>query len=153
MGVVEQIAEHHVRRPLALLRPYAESYTGYHYAGFEPGVHMGLPSRHVTFIISFDDRLELTVLPDGRHRPTTFDAMVGGLHTTPAVIRHDGNQHGIQLHLTPAGARGAVRTAGRCAGLDGRAARRRCGAAGRRAARAPRCRGHAGPSASPCSSG
>jgi AraC-like DNA-binding protein len=106
MGVVEQVAEHHVRRPLALLRPYADSYTGYRYAGFEPGVHMGLPSRHVTFIISFDDRLELTVLPDGRHRPTTFDAMVGGLHTTPAVVRHDGSQHGIQLHLTPAGTRG-----------------------------------------------
>jgi len=106
MGVAEQIAEHHVRRPLTLLRPYAAFYTGYHYAGFEPGVHMGLPSRYVTFIVSFDDRLELTVLPDGRHRTTAFDAMVGGLHTTPAVVRHDGNQHGIQLHLTPAGARG-----------------------------------------------
>ena len=64
---------------------------------------MGLPSRHLTFVISFDAPLELAVLPDGSHRPTRFDAMVGGFHTTPAVIRHDGSQHGIQLALTPAG--------------------------------------------------
>ena len=31
--------------------------------------------------------------------------MLGGLHTTPAVIRHDGSQHGIELNVTPAGAR------------------------------------------------
>ena len=45
------------------------------------------------------------MLPDGTRRPTTFDAMLGGFHTVPAVIRHDGSQHGIQLHVTPAGAR------------------------------------------------
>jgi len=95
-----------VRRPLALLRPYVDFYVGYHYAGFEPGQHMGLPSRHLTFVVSFDAPLELAVLPDGTSNPTTFDAMVSGLHTSPAVIRHDGAQHGIQLHLTPAGARG-----------------------------------------------
>lgn len=95
-----------MRRPLALLRPYVDFYVGYHYAGFEPGQHMGLPSRHLTFVISFDDPLELTVLPDGTRRPTTFDAVVTGFHTSPAVIRHNGTQHGIQLHLTPGGARG-----------------------------------------------
>ena len=102
----EQIAEQRIHRPIALLRPYVDSYVGYHYAGFEPGQHMGLPSRHLTFVISFDDPLELAVLPDGARRPTTFDALVGGFHTTPAVIRHDGSQHGIQLQVTPAGARG-----------------------------------------------
>ena len=66
---------------------------------------MGLPSRHVTFVISFDDPLELAVLPDGTRRPTRFDAVVSGFHTRPAVIRHDGTQHGVQLQVTAAGAR------------------------------------------------
>ena len=104
--MAEQIAEHRRRRPISLLQPFIDSYVGYRYAGFEPGRHMGLPSKHLTFIISFDQQLELTVLPDGSHRTTRFDAMVGGLHTTPAVIRHDGTQHGLELSLTPAGARG-----------------------------------------------
>lgn len=104
--MAEQTAEHRQRRPIVLLRPFTERIVGYRYAGFEPGRHMGLPSKHLTFVISFDQQLELTVLPDGSHRTMRFDAMVSGLHTTPAVIRHDGTQHGIQLSLTPAGARG-----------------------------------------------
>ncbi len=70
MAVAEQITEHHVRRPPALLRRTSTRYVGYHYAGYEAGQHMGLPSRHVTFVISFDDPLELAVLPDGTRRPT-----------------------------------------------------------------------------------
>jgi AraC-like DNA-binding protein len=103
---VDQIAEGVVHRPPALLRPYVESYVGYRYVGFPPGEHMGLPSRHLTFVISFDQPLELSRLPDGSERVVTFDALLGGLHTTPAVIRHNGTQHGIQLQVTPAGARG-----------------------------------------------
>ena len=107
MGVaVDQIAEGVVHRPPALLQPYVESYVGYRYAGFPPGEHVGLPSRHLTFVISFDQRLELSRLPDGREELMTFDALLGGLHTSPALIRHDGTQHGIQLQVTPAGARG-----------------------------------------------
>jgi AraC-like DNA-binding protein len=101
----EQIAESFVRRPPALLQPYVESYVGYHYAGFSPGEHRGLPSRHLTFVISFDGPLNLSVLPDGTRPWSSFDALLGGFHTTPAVISHDGNQHGIQLQVTPAGAR------------------------------------------------
>jgi AraC-like DNA-binding protein len=102
---VDQIAEGVVHRPPALLQPYVESYVGYRYTGFPPGEHMGLPSRHLTFVISFDQPLELSRLPDGTEAVTTFDALLGGLHTSPAVIRHDGTQHGIQLQVTPAGAR------------------------------------------------
>jgi len=98
-----------VRRPPDVLRPYVESYVGYHFSGFAPGEHMGLPSRHLTFIVAFDAPLELTRLPDGSHRTERFDTLVGGLHTTPAVIRHDGNQHGIQLQVTPEGSRALFR--------------------------------------------
>jgi AraC-like DNA-binding protein len=102
---VTTVAESPTWRPPDLLRPYVSGYTGYRYLGFEPGQHMGLPSRHVTFVLPFDAPLELTVLPNGDPTPRRFNALVSGFHTTPAVIRHDGNQHGIQLHVTPAGAR------------------------------------------------
>ncbi len=101
----EQITEGLVHQPPVLLQPYVESYVGYRFSGFPPGEHVGLPSRHLTFVISFDTPLELSRLPDGTDRPATFDALLGGLHTTPAVIRHDGTEHGIQLQVTPAGAR------------------------------------------------
>ena len=45
------------------------------------------------------------MLPDGAHSPRRFEALVSGFHTTPVVIRHDGNQRGIQLRVTPAGVR------------------------------------------------
>ncbi len=102
---VDQVAEHRARRPVDALLPYVDHYVGYRYAGFEAGQHIGLPSRHLTFVISFDEPLELVVLPDGRRRPSRFDAVVSGFHTRPAIIRHDGTQHGIQLAITPAGAR------------------------------------------------
>jgi AraC-like DNA-binding protein len=105
-GFADPIAESVVHRPPALLQPYVETYVGYRYAGFPPGEHMGLPSRHLTLVISFDAPVELAVLPDGTEGPWTYDALLGGLHTSPAVIRHDGFQHGIQLAVTPAGARG-----------------------------------------------
>jgi AraC-like DNA-binding protein len=73
--------------------------------GFEPGVHVGLPSGHLTFVLPFDAPLELSLLPDGSTAPQRFDAIVSGFHTRPAHIAHDGNQRGIQLHVTPAGAR------------------------------------------------
>lgn len=101
----EQVAEQHAWCPPPLLRHAVDHYTGYRYAGFEPGRHMGLPSRHLTFIISFDQPLDLTMVVDGRRTSSTFDAVVSGFHTAPAVIRHDGSQHGIQLHVTPPGAR------------------------------------------------
>lgn len=64
---------------------------------------MGLPSRSLTFIVAFDEPLDVTTAIDGSHRDTYW-AMLGGLHGAPAVIRHDGRQHGVQLNVTPRGA-------------------------------------------------
>lgn len=98
-------AETALRRPHELLAPYVSGYTGYRLTGFAPGEHKGLPSRHLTFIVQFDAPLQLVMDPGGRAEVQQFDALLSGLHTRPAVIRHDGTQHGVQLHLTPAGAR------------------------------------------------
>jgi AraC-like DNA-binding protein len=78
---------------------------GYEQRGFPAGEHHGLPSRSLTFVIPFEAPLELAGGPDGRPGDLAMDTCVGGLHTTPVMIRHDGTQVGIQLSLTPAGAR------------------------------------------------
>jgi AraC-like DNA-binding protein len=100
--ITGQVAESVTYRPPPPLRAFVESAVGYHYAGFEPGVHRGLPSRHLTVVVSLDRPLDMT-LPD--ETPLSFDALAGGLHAAPVAIHHDGVQHGVQLQLTPLGAR------------------------------------------------
>jgi AraC-like DNA-binding protein len=90
--------------PGEALAPHVGRCLGYRLAGFEPGTHGGLPSEYLTMVIGLGEATHVDELPDGS-AGTSFDALVGGLHTRPAVIRHDGSQHGIQLGLTPAGAR------------------------------------------------
>lgn len=100
-----RIAEQVIGRPAPALAPYVQDYTGYHQAGFEPGFHAGLPSRHLTFIVSLDAPVDCVAVPDPAQPGDRFDALLGGLHASPALIRHDGNQRGVQLQLTPLGAR------------------------------------------------
>ncbi|WP_434967395.1 helix-turn-helix domain-containing protein [Janibacter indicus] len=83
------------------LTPFVEAMVGYRITGASPGTHVGMPSGTVTLVLSLDAPLDL-VGPDGREG--RFDAVVAGLHDRPALIRHDGSQHGVQLDLTPAGA-------------------------------------------------
>ncbi len=77
--------------------------TGYHARMAAPGVHHGLPSTALTAILAFDEPIDVSWPHDrerGRHR-----AMVSGLHAGPALIHYDRVQHGIQLDVTPFGAR------------------------------------------------
>lgn len=78
--------------------------TGYRYAGLPAGVHVGMPSTTITLVISLDDGLVVS-WPAGGAPPRRYDAVVSGLHDRPAHIHHGGTQEGIQLDLTPAGAR------------------------------------------------
>ncbi len=61
-----------------------------------------MPSPEVTVIITFGEPIAL--LPD-TGPPATFDALASGLSSAPVIIAHTGFQHGIQLSLTPSGAR------------------------------------------------
>jgi AraC-like DNA-binding protein len=103
--MTEPVAEQRVGRPSALVRDYVDGYSGYDMRGFPPGQHMGLPSRHLTLVVQFDAPITLSRFPDGSSQPQRFESLIGGFHTTPAVIEHDGNQRGVQLHITAAGAR------------------------------------------------
>ncbi|KAA5834226.1 helix-turn-helix domain-containing protein [Saccharopolyspora hirsuta] len=67
-----------------------------------PGVHRGLPSSSLTAIITLDETVDVT-FDTGQHM--SYTALVGGLHSKPATIQHGEFQHGIQLGLTPLGAR------------------------------------------------
>jgi AraC-like DNA-binding protein len=94
-----------VHRPHPALRTYVAAAVGYRHEGFPPGEHLGLPSPWLTVVLTLDDPLEMAAHPDPAQSPGRFDALVGGLHTRPARIVHPGRQAGIQLSLTPQGAR------------------------------------------------
>jgi AraC-like DNA-binding protein len=89
------------RRAAPALRALVDGYSGYRLGG-PPGVHRGLPSPWLTLIVTLDDPL-LVGWP-GRD-VVSYDALVGGLHTRPAQVVHPGRQSGVQVALSPLGAR------------------------------------------------
>jgi AraC-like DNA-binding protein len=99
------IDEHAGRAPAPSLRPLVSSYAGYRQAGVAPRRHRGLPSPSLTFILTLDEPLVIAAHPDPRQPAGTYDTLLGGLHTTPALVTHDGSWSGVQLGLTPLGAR------------------------------------------------
>ena len=86
------------------LRPYVAWLGAYDVDMGVPGIHRGLPSTTVTFVLPCDDPLEVewSGVPDSR---MTGWSSVSGLHDRPAEIRHRGHQRGVQLALTAEGAR------------------------------------------------
>ncbi|MBB4685250.1 helix-turn-helix domain-containing protein [Amycolatopsis jiangsuensis] len=90
-----------VRPPHPVLRPLVSRYIGYAQDDVTLAVHRGLPSRHVTLVISLADPVQCAGLPgEGR-----WQAMVGGLHTAPALITQSRLQRGLHLELDPLGVR------------------------------------------------
>jgi AraC-like DNA-binding protein len=107
------------RAPLPVLRPLVAAYQGYRQEGLPPGTHRGLPSPYLTLIITLDDPLTVARHPDPLAAPGRYTTLAGGLHTTPAIISHDGRQSGIQLAVSPLGARALFKMpAGELAGTD-----------------------------------
>ena len=91
--------------PAPALGELVGSYVGYRDAGVPPANHRGLPSPGLTVIFTLDDKLTIAEHPDPAQPAGSFDTLVGGLHTRPALITHQGCQSGIQLALNPLGAR------------------------------------------------
>ena len=48
---------------------------------------------------------DVVVQPGTSEAPGSFRTVVGGLHTTPALIAHQGFQHGVQLDVSPLASR------------------------------------------------
>ena len=97
----ELLSEGLVRTPASALRPFVESYRGYRLEGHPAGVHHGVPSRHLPFMLSFDRPVVTTAEGETASRW----AFAGGLHDRAATIVHDRNQHGMAIQVTPMGAR------------------------------------------------
>jgi AraC-like DNA-binding protein len=97
--------EHETAVPAPALAPLIRRYIGYRYARLRPGTHLGLPSPDLTVVLSLGPQTRLASMPDPRQRPRAFDALVGGLHTRPAVLAFDHEVFGIELDMTPRGAR------------------------------------------------
>jgi AraC-like DNA-binding protein len=109
--------------PAAPLRGLLGWYSGYRQEGLQPACHRGLPSPYLTLIITLDDPLTVARHPDPADRPGDYLTLAGGLHTVPALITHAGRQSGIQVGLSPLGARALLgRPAGELAGRDVEAA-------------------------------
>lgn len=85
------------------LRPYVVSRVAYDVDFGAPGVHRGLPSTALTFVLPLDEQLRVGWLGTvGEHSAWSS---LSGLHAAPAAVHHTGSQRGIQLALTLAGAR------------------------------------------------
>jgi AraC-like DNA-binding protein len=113
------VGESAVGVPGPALRPFVSSYAGYHQRGIAPGNHRGLPSPYVTMIVTLHDPLLIRNRGSRNADLSRYDALVGGLHSVPVRIVHHGFQSGIQLSLTPLGARALLGVpAGSLAGLD-----------------------------------
>jgi AraC-like DNA-binding protein len=103
--MAERTVEALAQLPAPPLRSFIDRYVAYRLQGFPAGIHRGLPSRHLTLIVSIGPPIEVDSMPDPRQSPGTYMAVLGGLHSSPAIIRHDGNQSGIAIELTPPGTR------------------------------------------------
>ncbi len=108
-----------IRPPHPVLRPLVSRYVGYEQDDVSLAVHRGLPSRHVTLIISLQDPVRML----GRTQAFSTQGLVGGLHTEPVLIGQGRTQGGIHLELLPFGVRAllgvsAAELSGRVVGLD-----------------------------------
>ena len=116
---MEPVHEWAHRRPAPPLVPFVAGYQGYRLAGMPPARHAGLPSPFLTLIISLHEPLVIAAHPDPAQDGGSYTTLVGGLHTRPALIRHDGAQSGVQISLDPLAARSLLGVpAGELAELD-----------------------------------
>lgn len=87
------------------LRAHVAFYSGYRQADVPPAVHRGLPSQFMTLIFTLDDQLTVAQHADPSQAAESYDALLGGLHASPALITHPGRQSGIQVSVSPLASR------------------------------------------------
>ncbi|MEY9860027.1 AraC-like DNA-binding protein [Catenulispora sp. GAS73] len=104
-GVVDEMVR---VAPGDAVRPLVGWYSGYRQAGVPPMRHRGLPSPFMTLILTIDDPLTVLAHPDPGQAPGDFRLLLGGLHTAPALIAHEGQQSGVQIALSPLAARAVL---------------------------------------------
>ncbi|TSD94282.1 AraC family transcriptional regulator [Skermania sp. ID1734] len=105
MSTHQPPAREFVRTSLAV--PGVSAVYGYLSDGLTPGLHRGLPSRYLTFIISLEEPITSADGPQAwaQGRLTRNEVLIGGMHTRPAYVLQPKRQVGIQLAVHPLAAR------------------------------------------------
>jgi AraC-like DNA-binding protein len=103
---VERSWEYNVAAPH--IAPGVTSMVGYRARNVPEGVHRGMPSSTLTFIVSLDDGVEAgdtaTALAVARPNPL----LLGGLHVRASHVRQRRGQAGVQLAVHPLASRALV---------------------------------------------
>jgi AraC-like DNA-binding protein len=95
-----------MRRPAACLQPYVrEHYTGYVEETPAPLQRRELPAPLAALIFDLGPPLRLLDLDDPTQVSRYPGGFFAGIGERPALTEHDGVAHGIQVNLTPIGAR------------------------------------------------
>ncbi len=89
--------------PAAPLRGLVRDYTGYTEQSALPLSRTEVPSGDVALIISFGPTI--TVSGPASARPRELTSFLAPLHESRAVTEYDGDQNGVEIRLTPPGAR------------------------------------------------
>ncbi len=97
------VQEQYAHRPGPGWAGWVRNAVGYRISGAAPGVHVGMPSLSLTLVVPIGERL--VVQAPGAPTAEAMRGCLGGLHTSPAMVRHPGHQLGIQLSLRPSAAR------------------------------------------------
>ncbi|RJO75793.1 AraC family transcriptional regulator [Nocardia panacis] len=102
---MEPVAQRVSAPPAPNLADFIDGYIGYRQYGFAPGLHRGLPSRHLTFIVSIGAPIDVVAQTNPRQPPEGYRCVVSGLQATHATIAHPGHQEGVVVALSPLGCR------------------------------------------------
>lgn len=86
------------------LSPYVRSVVAYDVDFAGPGIHIGMPSTDLTWVLPLDEPLAVSWDGEPGSRRSGWTS-VSGLHTRPAAVEHGLRQRGIQVSLTVEGAR------------------------------------------------
>lgn len=86
--------------PPPLLRPFVGAAQAYQVPENPSGVHRGLPSRYLTLVVELAAPLRVSL-----GGLVSAHGVVGGLHTSPALVDASRPQEGLQYDLTVRGAR------------------------------------------------
>jgi AraC-like DNA-binding protein len=93
------------RRPPAALRPFVRRIVGYDEHSPGPQSQRQFPEPDVTVIIEFGPPLRVALRGDAGVAARYPGGFVAGLGDAFAITEHEGRQRGIQVDLTPTGAR------------------------------------------------
>lgn len=101
----DSIWETATRQPCELLRPYVRRLVGYDERSPSPQSQRQFPEPFVVMIFEFGPALRVTMGGNERAATRNTGGFVAGLSELYAVTEHEGHQRGIQVDLTPTGAR------------------------------------------------